>query len=466
MKKARSAGPRALAVTLVVVLSSLAGGQLFSSASNTTAHPAAAPSPEILISPGVVQAAGATRGPSTTAECEKAYHIACYEPFQIQKAYDLAPLFKKGIDGKGQTIVIVDSFGSPTIRHDLAVFDKQFGLPAPPSFDIIRPAGPVAPYKPTPTRSGWAGETTLDVEYSHVMAPGASIVLVETPDSENEGKTGFPSIVKAEKYVIDHHLGGVISQSFSATEQSFSSAQQLLSLRSAYKDAAQHGVTVLAASGDSGAADVRYNGETYYTYPVTCVGGTELHLNAGGTRTKPDSVWNDTYNKATNEYAYGDAGPNPLSGGGGRSVIFARPGYQNSVKSVVDDQRGVPDISMSASCNGSVDTYMSFGGAPPGWYPVCGTSEATPLFAGVVALADQVAKHPIGLINPALYALSASRATGIVDVTTGNNTVSFTQNNKYYKVTGFPARSGYDLASGVGTIDAAKFVPELAKAAG
>jgi subtilase family serine protease len=97
---------------------------------------------------------------------------------------------------------------------------------------------------------------------------------------------------------------------------------------------------------------------------------------------------------------------------------------------------------------------------------VCGTSEATPLFAGIVALADQVAHHSLGLINPALYLLSAVHAPGLVDVTSGNNTVGFTQNGTAYTVKGFSARPGYDLASGVGTVNAALFVPELARAAG
>ena len=83
---------------------------------------------------------------------------------------------------------------------------------------------------------------------------------------------------------------------------------------------------------------------------------------------------------------------------------------------------------MSGACSGLVDTYQSFGGEPAGWYVVCGTSEATPLFAGIVALTDQVAGHSLGLINPALYALSAEHAPGLVDITQGNNTVSFTQN--------------------------------------
>ena len=87
---------------------------------------------------------------------------------------------------------------------------------------------------------------------------------------------------------------------------------------------------------------------------------------------------------------------------------------------MVGDQRGVPDISMSGACNGAVDVYQGFPGQA-GWYPTCGTSEATPLFAGVVALADQVAGHPLGNINPSLYTLSAQGAPGIVDITSGNN---------------------------------------------
>jgi subtilase family serine protease len=136
------------------------------------------------------------------------------------------------------------------------------------------------------------------------------------------------------------------------------------------------------------------------------------------------------------------------------------------VAGVVGGQRGVPDIAMSAACSGLVNIYSSFPGAPAGWSVVCGTSEATPLFAGIVALADQVAGHSLGLINPALYAMSAAHAPGLVDVTTGNNTVEFIQNNALVEVQGYHARPGYDLASGVGTVNAALFVPELAAAAG
>ncbi|HEY2518513.1 MAG TPA: hypothetical protein VGJ19_00255 [Streptosporangiaceae bacterium] len=118
---------------------------------------------------------------------------------------------------------------------------------------------------------------------------------------------------------------------------------------------------------------------------------------------------------------------------------------------MVGSSCGVPDISMSGACNGVVDTYNSFRGQPAGWYPTCGTSEATPEFAGIVALADQVAGHALGLINPLLYQLAASHARGIVDVTSGSNTVSFRQGGEVHTVTGFRARPGYDLATGSGS---------------
>jgi subtilase family serine protease len=434
----------------------------------------AAVAASITIQPGIVSRLATVTQPPTQAQCVQAFTVPCYEPSQLQTAYDEGPLFQNGIDGKGETIVIVDSYGSPTIESDLATFDAQFGLPAPPRFTIIQPAGAVPPWDPSnDAMLSWAGETTLDVEWSHSMAPDADILLVETPVAETEGVAGFPQIVSAENYVINHNLGDVISQSFSATEETFPTEESLLHLRSAYINAAAHHITVLAAAGDTGATSYsNVAGTLLYTHPtttwppsdplVTGVGGTQLSLNAAGKRTAPDREWNDTYNTALNQVFFGNPGPNALAGGGGQSVIFARPPYQNSVASVVGNTRGVPDIAMSGACSGLVDAYQSFPGEAAGWYVDCGTSEATPLFAGIVALADQVAHHPLGLINPALYELKTERAPGLVPVTLGNNTVSFTQNGQEYTVQGFNATAQYNLATGVGTVNAALFVPELA----
>jgi subtilase family serine protease len=432
----------------------------------------------IAIHPMVSSRLATVSQPPTQADCVSDFTVPCYTPAQLRQAYNEKPLFNHGITGKGETIVIVDSFGSPTIKADLGTFDAEFGLPAPPSFKIIQPSGAVPPYDPTDANGdvGWAGETTLDVEWSHTIAPGANILLVETPVAETEGTAGFPQIIHAENYVINHHLGDVISQSFAATEQTFPSAGSIRSLRSAYLNAFRHGVTVLAASGDTGAASYSNTaGTLFYTHPavnwptsdplVTGIGGTQLRLNAAGHRTAQDRVWNDSYKPGLQDVFFGDTGPNPLATGGGKSVVFSRPWYQNGVANVTGSQRGVPDISMSGACSGLVDTYQSFGGEPAGWYVTCGTSEASPLFAGIVALADQVAGHSLGLINPALYAMLAAHAPGLVDITEGNNTVGFTQDGTSHTVHGYTAGPGYDLASGVGTVNAARFVPELAVAA-
>jgi len=433
--------------------------------------------PGLSVGPTVAGSPASPARPPTRAQCIRDFAAPCYRPAQIQAAYNERPLFARGITGRGQTIVIVDSFGSPAIRRDLRTFDRQFRLPAPPSFRIIQPAGPVPPYDPKNSDMvGWAAETTLDVQWAHAMAPGASILLVETPVSETVGTKGFPQIVRAENYVINHHLGGVISQSFGTAELTFPSARSIRRLRSAYVNAFRHGVTVLAGSGDAGSTDYQNAAETRLfttrtvAWPasdplVTAVGGTRLQLTVTGRRTAPDRVWNDSYNKAINQVFFGNNGPNALATGGGRSQVFARPWYQAGVAGVAHSRRGLPDVAMSGACNGTVLIYTSFAGEPAGWQPICGTSEATPLFAGIVALAEQVAHHSLGLINPALYALAAAHAPGLVDVTQGGNTVSFTQNHRRITVPGFRARPGYDLASGVGTIDAAQFVPELARAA-
>jgi subtilase family serine protease len=472
----RLAGKTAYAIAvgaLATALSGLAGPAVGGAAAVASAAPQAA----VIVQPGVQHIGRSSKQPPTTADCEAAFGVACYEPAQIQQAYGLPALYGRGVNGKGSTIVIVDSFGSPTIANDLTTFDQEFGLPAPPSFKIIQPAGHVPAFNSSNTQMiSWAGETSLDVEYAHAVAPEANILLVETPVAETEGVTGFPQIIKAEEYVISHHLGNVISQSFSATERTFPSKASLDELRGAYTDAGRHHVTVLAASGDSGATDVGLDGQTYYTSPVvdwpasdplvTGVGGTRLRLDANGNRLRPDAAWNDTYSTSAQEFINGDSSPSPLATGGGKSIFFPRPSYQNSVRKVVGRHRGVPDISMSAACSGAVDVYQSFGGEAAGWYPTCGTSEATPLFAGVVALAVQVAHHSLGLINPALYQMAARHLPGLVDVTSGNNTVQFTQGGRKYTVHGFAAGRGYDLASGVGTVNAAQFVPELASLAG
>jgi subtilase family serine protease len=421
----------------------------------TAAAPAAAP--HTLAVPAVVGHTLAHRvsSPLSDAQCQAKWQINCYTPLQYRTAYDLNALYRKGVTGKGRTIVIVDSYGSPTVQHDLDVYSRQFGLPST-KVKVVK-WGHVPAFDPkNPDMTGWAGETTLDVEMAHAVAPAAKIVVVETAVSETEGTTGLPEMMDAEKYMIDHGVGDVISQSFGATENTFpgfakGDFSSIKKLRYAFQDANRKKVTVLAASGDGGATDLQADGKTYYkkrvnSWPssdplVTSVGGTQLHLDDKGNRVKPDSVYND----------YG-------SGGGGQSHVFTRPSFQNGVKKVVGTRRGTPDISMSAAVNGGAWIYSSFDPTATGWDVSGGTSEATPLFAGIVALADQAAGHRLGNIQKRLYDLSSyrSKLTGVVDVNDGTD-------NSYQGVTGYKAVNGYDLATGVGTVDALRFVPALVK---
>ena len=490
---------------LAAAFGGLAGLSMPAAAAAAAAPAAAAVQPVPFATGHVIKVAGKMSQPPTTAYCEAHYHIACYQAFQLQRAYDLAPLFARGIEGRGETIVIVDAFGSPSIASDLQTFDSGMGLPNPPSFRVITPEGPVtttpknctSKYSPAgpdlcSDYYGWTEETSLDVEWSHVMAPQASILLVETPVTETEGIYGFPQIVAAENYVIDHHLGEVISQSFGATEQTFTSPGQIYSLRSAYVNAARHGVTVLAASGDYGAtgqicdpssgcadpADVICCSSTpAIGWPasdplVTAVGGTRLHLNDEGHRTAADSVWNDLSS------TFGVPGPVYTSGssGGGHSTVFSRPQFQDGVADIVGGSRGTPDIAMSAAGSGSVDFYDTTDPSVAGWGIIAGTSEASPLFSGVAALADQVAGHSLGYLNPALYAMARSGAPdGIVPISQGSNSYTFcaaadvqstgacASSSDLVTVPGFHANGSYNDATGWGTVDAALFVPALAR---
>ena len=447
-----------------------------------------------------------TATPLTTAQCEADYGIACYEPAQLQTAYNLGPLFARGDEGQGETIAVVDAFGSPSIAADLRTFDSTFGLPNPPSLKVITPVGRIttnarnckSTYSPTgpdlcSDYYGWTDETSLDVEWAHTMAPKANILLVETPDTETEGVYGFPQIVAAENYVINHHLADVITQSFGAGENTFTSAAQIESLRSAYINAAAHGVTVLAASGDQGSSDDTCTGTSCadpsdvfccdstptIDWPssdplVTGVGGTQLSLNAEGERTAPDQVWDDlssTVGVTGPVYTWG-------AGGGGRSAVFARPAFQNGVARTVGATRGTPDIAMSAAVNGAVDYYDSSDPNTGGWNIVGGTSEASPLFSGIVALADHAAGHSLGDINPALYSLGEEGArSGIVPISEGSNAYTFCiaadlesdgscpSSSDLVTVPGSTANGTYNDATGWGTVNAAVFVPALARAA-
>jgi subtilase family serine protease len=442
--------------------------------------------------------------PPTEAQCNSVGR-RCFAPLAIQAAYDVGPLYAEGITGAGVTIAIVDSYGSDTMAHDLHVFDQAFGLQpmcgeegvtctaGMPTFSQFHFQGAPATKAPPNSSNGtgqedksaWALEVSLDVETAHAMAPMANILLVTTPTAETLGVQGFPDMMNAEQYVIDHHMATVISQSFASAEDAFGSTQSLLTLRHAYVSAAAAGVTVLGSSGDGGTGNdmkqpVGQGGALipYRTvvWPasdplVTGVGGTYLCTSTSATNTRVVDSSSPPVNCQSNP---GQAEVGWIDSGGGFSHVFGKPAYQNTLpanSTAIGSMRGVPDIGLQASARTGALVYVSLppdgssglscGSAPcsAGWYDIGGTSLSCPQWAGLVALADQVHGGGLGLINPTLYKLaanSASYANDFYDVTVGNNG-AFAPT-----VPGYPATPGWDPVTGLGTPNAANLVPALA----
>jgi subtilase family serine protease len=424
--------------------------------------------------------------PPTEAACF-AQGRRCFTAAAMEASYNLGPLYKMKDDGRGVTIAIIDSFGNPNMASDLANFDTQMNLPhmcgepgqacgaGTPTFQHLfwdgktevkaLPAGSHSPG--SQARDAWSLETSLDVEWAHAMAPMANILNVTTNPAETQAVQGLPAMMDAEQFIVDNHQATVISQSFGTTEEAFNSTQSLLNLRHAFISAAANGVTVLASSGDGGTANA---GKTPVPNPsiipfptvnwpasdplVTGVGGTYLCTDpaTGAGIDNIDPPANCDVSPAVREIGWIDSG-------GGFSHIFAKPAYQDTLpagSTPIGAMRGVPDVAFQASSRTGPLVYDTAPGAG-GWFIVGGTSCSAPQWAGLVAIADQIAGHGLGLINPSLYQLAGSQNYGtyFYDVTTGNNQAD-------PSVAGYPATTGWDPVTGLGTPDAATLVPALA----
>jgi subtilase family serine protease len=427
-------------------------------------------------------------------------------------SYNVTPLYAGGNKGQGRTIAIVDSFGSDTIAHDLHVFDNAFGVQpmcgeegvscaaGMPTFSQLAlqgsPATKAPPGQSNGTglqdKAGWALEVSLDVEWAHATAPKANILLVTTPTAETLGVQGFPQMMAAEDYVVQNHLADVITQSFGSGEGAFGSPKSLLNLRYAFVDAQANDVSVFASSGDGGSSNSMkqpVKNPRLIPYPsvlwpasdplVTSVGGTYLCTNpTTGTSvdtTDPPVRCQPGLNTGLQrETGWVDAG-------GGYSTIFSRPGYQSTlppgstyVGSTVGapgpnaNMRGVPDIAYQASATTAPLVYITLppdgqsglicGSSPcsTGWYAVGGTSASSPQWAGLAAIADQMAGRDLGNINPALYQIAnnpVQYAADFFDVTANCNQTT--------SIPGYCASPGWDAVTGLGTPNAASLIPDL-----
>src|SRR5260370_33721091 len=378
---------------------------------------------------------------------------SCRTQYDLRVAYGVQSLIQRGFTGKGQTIVDIVSYGSPTLQQDMNVCDKQFGIP-PVNIKVMSPIGTVPLNPPPKYLTGWEGETVLDVQVIHAIAPDARIVVLTSPISETEGTIGLPQFRQLQQYALDHHLGSIVSQSWGASEVTLKDAagQQEIQKWDAFfqKATTQQGVTFLSSSGDNGATDyidlqaTKLSPKATTSFPadepwVTSVGGTSMIRN--GT-TIQEKVWNS------------DGG----GSGGGLSDFFTAPSFQKalpaSAQSLLKNRRGVPDVA------GDADPLTGMAFYQDGtWSLTGGTSASAPLWAGLIAIANQMAGHPLGFINPGLYKLSQSSnyMQDFHDITNGNNSVNY----KGVTIPGYSAVPGWDPVTGLGTPNAEKLLPDL-----
>lgn len=384
------------------------------------------------------------------------YIIHGYGPKQIRAAYAIQPLLNRDVQGSERTIVIVDAFQSPTIVQDLETFDQAFHLEAA-TLNIFAPDG-LTPFNPKDLNQvGWAAEISLDVEWAHAIAPDATLDLVLAKT------TNDPDILSALRFAVDNNLGDVISQSFGENE-SCVDPHILAAQHAVYQEAADKHITVLASSGDFGAAQLTCDNSSFtlaVSFPasdplVTGVGGTQLCADQRSGAYLSEIAWNEPQFQAAS--------------GGGFSVIYPRPEYQEGT--VHSNQRGVPDIAYNAAVNGGVlvaDSELPPGAQGGPFHIFGGTSAGSPQWAGIVALADQLAGQRLGFLNREIYRIgrSSSYASTFHDILFGNNTVALPNaKGQTVVIQGYSTQRGWDPVTGWGSPIADDLVPRLVKLSG
>jgi uncharacterized protein (TIGR03437 family) len=368
-------------------------------------------------------------------------------PGDIATIYDLSPLYNSGIKGSGQTIVIPGQ--TDVVLSDIAEFRQLFGLP------VNNPKLTLFGSDPGISEPDLE-EADLDLELAGAVAPSATVIYAYSND-----------VFLSLQYAVDQNLGQVMSLSYGACE-----LDQFTGYRAVAQQANAQGITIMAGAGDSGAAtcdevDPTPQASTGPTvswpadFPeVTAVGGTEFNDSGGTYWSKlnnsnggsavsyiPEVVWNDSV--AENELA---------AGGGGPSAMFTKPSWQAGPGVPNDNARDLPDVAMAASPLHYPYLFVTQGEE----LYAGGTSGASPVFAGIVALLNQylVSKGTLtapglGNINPALYRLAQAAPSAFHDIVSGNNAVPCVQSTTgcVDGMVGYSAGPGFDLASGLGSVD-------------
>jgi subtilase family serine protease len=416
---------------------------------------------------------GPAAGASTTApggsgrgasgpdfDCLTLASPTCYSPLQFRTAYGIQPLINRGINGRGETVVLPETAAAPgeagdtDIRQDLARYDTTFGLPAA-NLRVNTTLVPGASPFQAP------GEYVEDVEVVHAIAPQATLQVILVPDNTTSNGIAA-SVIKDYSAALRMaaSLGSVVSLSDSVNENCFTPAQ-LATLHSTLQFDQEHHVTVVASSGDFGAAGPGAGAPVCSDSPVRQVGypaSDPLVLGVGGTSLDAshatgayigETVWNRPDPSHTQVAA----------STGGFSNDFARPAYQDGVPGVAA-HRGVPDVSADADQDTGLAAVLVTGGNFV-IGPAVGTSASAPFWAAIVALADQYAGRHLGFINPAIYQIgrSAQYYRAFHDIIKGNNTVR----DGSVTVKGFNATTGWDPATGWGSPDAQVLIPLLAR---
>jgi subtilase family serine protease len=326
-----------------------------------------------------------------------------YTPNQIKGAYGIS-----GYDGAGQTVAIIDAYASPTILADVNQWSTNRGLPTMNPSQLVQVVPPGVygrPQNPAQDPQGWYGEETLDVEAVHGMAPAAKIVYVGAPNN-------YRDLDAAMNHVVDQHLAQIVTNSYGyATE--LLPPGYVKPFNDTLVQAAAEGIGVYFSSGDTGDETARFGFATT-EWPtsspwVTAVGGTSLGVGQANTRVLETGWGTSDYSCNTTTLACSRTGW-LYGAGGGVSRLFPEPSYQSGAGLNLSG-RGVPDVAalgdpQTGLLIGQTQTFPE--GSHYDEYRIGGTSLSSPIFAGLMALADQKAGHPHGFANPAFYANKAS----------------------------------------------------------